>query len=136
MSKILDIPTVEAFSCNTDGNLASEWKKWKRFQYCVAAAGLSDNKQKRAVLLNLIGPARQEIFDTRSDTGDNYESVIKSLHRYFMPKKNLIYERYNFLSVRQKSAKYIDAYVTRLRLPTKSCDYGGFEEEMILGSTL
>ena len=53
-----------------------------------------------------------------------------------MPKKNLIYERYNFLSARQKSAKYIDAYVTRLRLLTKSCDYGGFEEEMILGSTL
>ena len=25
MSKILDIPAVEAFNCNTDGNLASEW---------------------------------------------------------------------------------------------------------------
>ena len=64
MSKILDIPTVETFNCNTDGNLASELEKWKRFQYCVAAAGLSDNKHKRAVLLNLVGPARQEIFNT------------------------------------------------------------------------
>ena len=48
MSKILDIPAVEAFNCNTDGNVASEWEKWKkRFQYYVAAAGLSDDKQKR-----------------------------------------------------------------------------------------
>ena len=67
MSKILDIPAVEAFNCNTDGNLVSEWEKWKkRSQYYVAAAGLSDNKQKRAVLLHLTGPAGQEIFDALS----------------------------------------------------------------------
>ena len=60
--------------------MASEWEKWKkRFQYYVAAAKLSDNKQKKAVLLHLIGPAGQEIFDTLSDTGDNYESAVASL---------------------------------------------------------
>ena len=48
-----------------------------------------------------------------------------------MPKKNLIYERYNFLSAKQNSAETIDAYVTHLQLLTKPCDYGGFEEEMI-----
>ena len=102
MSKILDIPAVEAFNCNTDGNLASEWEKWKkRFQYYVAAAGLSDNKQKRAVLLHLIGPAGQEIFDILSERRDNYESAIASLDKYFMPKKKLIYKCYNFISARQ-----------------------------------
>ena len=132
MSKILDIPAVEAFNCNTDGNLASEWEKWKKgFQYYVGAAGPSDNKQKQAVLLPLIGPAGQETFDTLSDTGDHYESAIVSLDSYFMPKKNLIYERYNFLSAKQNSAETIDAYVTHLQLLTKPCDYGGFEGEMI-----
>ena len=136
MSKTLDIPAVEALICNADVNLASEWEKWKkRVQYYVAAAELSDNKQKKAVLLHLIGPAGQEIFDTLYDTGDKYESVIASLDSYFMPKKNLIYECYNFLSARQNSAKTIDAYVTHLRLLTKSCDCGSFEEEMI-GITL
>ena len=52
MSKILDIPAVEAFNCNTAGNLVSEWEKWKK-RYYVTAAGLSDSKQKRAVLLPL-----------------------------------------------------------------------------------
>ena len=58
MSKTLDIPAVEAFNCNTHGNLASEWQKWKkRLQYYIATAGLSDNKQKQTLLLYLIGPA-------------------------------------------------------------------------------
>ena len=48
-----------------------------------------------------------------------------------MPKKSLIYERYKFLSATQNSAEAIDAYVTRLRLLTKSCGYGSFEEEII-----
>ena len=64
--------------------------------------------KKRAVLPHLIGPAGQEIFDTLSDTGDNYEWAIASLDSYFMPKINLIYERYNFLSPRQNSAEIID----------------------------
>ena len=94
--------------------MASEWEKWKkRFQYHVAVAGLSDNKQKRAVLLQLIGPAGQEIFETLLNTGDDYESAIASLDSYFIRKKNLVYKRYNFLSTRQNSAETIKVYLTR-----------------------
>ena len=42
----------------------------------VATAGVNDNKQKEVVVLHLIGPARQEIFHTLSDTGDHYESAV------------------------------------------------------------
>ena len=52
MSNILDIPTVEAFSCNTDDKLASEWEKKEE--------------------MVSIGIARQEILDTLSDIGTNY----------------------------------------------------------------
>ena len=75
---------------------------------------LSDNKQKQAVLLHLIGPAGQEILNTLSDTGDNYESTIASLDSYFMSKKKLIYECYNFLNVWQNAAETIDVYTTCL----------------------
>ena len=66
-----------------------------------------------------------------SDTGDKYESAIAGLDSYFMPKKNLIYKHYNFLSAQQNSAKNIDVYVKQLQLLKKSCDYGSFKEEMI-----
>ena len=59
------------------------------------------------MLLHLIGPAGQKIFNTVSDTGDKYQSAIASLESYFMPKKNLIYKRYNFLSARQNSAETV-----------------------------
>ena len=99
MSKIQDIPAVEAFNCYTDGSQASEWEKWKkRFQYYIAAAELSD---KRAVLLHLIGSAEKEIFDTLSDTVSYYESAIASSDSYFMPKRNL-YERYKFFKCKGK----------------------------------
>ena len=129
MSKMLDIDAVEAFRCSADGNLVSEWEKWKkRFQYYVFVAGLSYKKQKRAVLQHLVGPAGHEIFDTLSNIGDNCKSSTTSLDSYFMPKKNLIYKCYNFLSTRQNSAEIIDAYLMHLQLLTKSCDYGIFEE--------
>ena len=102
----------------------------ENIQY-VSAIGLSDKKQKRAVLLHLIGPVGQEIFDTLYDRGYNYELAIASLDSYFLSKKNFIYERYNVLSAKQNAAESIDAYDTRLRLLTTSCDYSGFEKEMI-----
>ena len=80
-------------------------------------------------MLHLIVSAWQEIFGTLSDTGENYESAIESLDSYFMPKKNLIYESYNFLSAMQNSAETIDAYF--LWLLPKSSYYGGFEEDKI-----
>ena len=102
----------------------------ENIQY-VSAIGLSDKKQKRAVLLHLIGPVGQEIFDTLYDRGYNYELAIASLDSYFLSKKNFIYERYNVLSAKQNAAESIDAYDTRLRLLTTSCDYSGFEKEMM-----
>ena len=80
-------------------------KMEERFQYYIAAAELSDKKQKRAVLLHLIGSAKQEIFDTLSDTASYYyESAIASSDSYFMPKRNL-YERYKFFKCQGKLSR-------------------------------
>ena len=87
---------------------------------------MSENKQKGAVLLHLIGPAGHEIFDTLCDSGDNYETEIASFHSYFMPEMNLMYESYNFLRTKQNSAETTNTYVTALRLLKKSCDYDNF----------
>ena len=64
----------------------------------------------------IINKSRQCYYtlNTLSDAGDNYESTIASLDSYFMPKKKLIYECYNFLNVRQNAAETIDVYITCL----------------------
>ena len=128
----LDIRAIEAFNCNTDGNLASECQKWKkRLQYYVATAGLSDNKQKQTTLLYLIGPAGNFQHCPWFRRQLNSESAIASLDIYFMPKKNLIYECYYFFKCQPKVLMLM-----HLGLLTKSCDYGGFEEETITNHTV
>ena len=55
---------------------------------------ISDDKQKRALLLYQAGPETQEIFETLTDklTGDDYKTAQEKLDAYFSPKKNVDYE--------------------------------------------
>ena len=48
--------------------LAQRWDKWKaEFELYVAASGVEDKLQKRALLLHLAGPGVREIFKTYPD---------------------------------------------------------------------
>ena len=40
---------------------------------------ISDDKQKRALLLYQAGPETQEIFETLTDTGDDYKTAQEKL---------------------------------------------------------
>ena len=47
-----------------------KWRRWKRaFELFVVGKGVTDNTQKRALLLHCAGIDVQDIFDT-SDTGE------------------------------------------------------------------
>ena len=47
---------------------------------------MTDRKQKRAVLLQLIGEKGQEVFAIFLDTGGNFDSAVKSLGYYCLMK--------------------------------------------------
>ena len=53
---------------------------------------ITDDKQKRALLLYQAGPETQEIFETLTNTGDNYKTTQEKLDAYFSPKKNMDYK--------------------------------------------
>ena len=50
---------------------------------------MTDNKQKRALLLYQAGQATQDIFYTLAETDDDddHDSAVSSLDTYFSPKK-------------------------------------------------
>ena len=88
MAKVLDLPAVPPFSVSDHRTLAQRWEKWtKSLDYYLRASGVTDQKQKRAVLLHLAGPDVQEIFETLPDTGDDYKTALEKLNEYFKPKK-------------------------------------------------
>ena len=53
------------------------------------------------MLLCLAGLDVQELFETLDDDKDTYEEALQALNNYFAPRKNIPYERYQFLQLKQ-----------------------------------
>ena len=78
------------------------WKIWKRrFQ-------TTDDKQKRALLLYQAGQETQEIFETLTETGEDYATAIAKLDQYFLPNKNVNYEIFQFRQATQRPEETVD----------------------------
>ena len=58
-------------------------------------------------------------------------SALKALETYFLPKRNVVYERYVLNSCIQSSEETIDCYGNRLRKLASSCQFGTLTDEMI-----
>lgn len=94
----------------------------------MVAMKIEDAQQKHALLLYQIGEATQSIFDTFTDTGDDFHTAITKLDEYFTPKKNLDYDVFKLRNTAQVSGETIDQYTTRLRRLAVNCD---FDRELI-----
>ena len=103
------------------------WKKWKRgLEFYIDAVGINKEKEKkhlRSMVLYLLGEECLDIYITRIDEGDNYNSVLKTLDEYFIPPCNISYERHILGPVsKTKGSPWI--LVTRLRVLAETCDLG------------
>ena len=107
-------------------SLGPRWKAWKRrFETYIAALGVTDATQKRALLLYQAGQATQDIFDTLTDTGEanNYKKAMEKLDAYFTPKKNVDYEIFKFRTAVQLPNETVDQFATRLRKLAQTCSF-------------
>ncbi|XP_074635924.1 uncharacterized protein LOC141894247 [Acropora palmata] len=125
MATTLQLPAIPPFSVRSDQTtLGQRWSKWmKGLEYFLVASSITDNKRRRAVLLHLAGPEVQTVFETLSETGDDYATALAKLTEYFEPKKNIPFERHLFRQAAQGPTENMDSYVTRLRSLAKSCEY-------------
>ena len=65
MAKVIDLPAIQPFSVADTSSLSQRWEKWKKsLDYYLRASGITDQKQKHAILLHLAGPDVQDIFET------------------------------------------------------------------------
>ena len=63
--------------------------------------GVTNDQQKRALLLYQAGAETQKIFKVISEAGNDYVSAMKKLDDYFTPKKNIDYEVFQFRQTTQ-----------------------------------
>ena len=62
----ISLPNFSPFEVHLDGNAGPRWKKWSaRLERLFIGMGITDEKQKRALLLHYAGPSVDEIFDHR-----------------------------------------------------------------------
>lgn len=127
----------------TGSSPAEAWLKWKaKFTNYLEATNMLKETQERkmAIMLHVIGDEAQELTDTFVYHNEQGESItqgitlqmlIDKFDEFYIPKKNITYERRKFLTTMQKDNQSIEDYVAELRKTIKTCEYGQFAEDFI-----
>ena len=136
MARVLNnIPGIEQFFVEKSDttNLEKKWATWKDdFNLFVVASGITNNEQKKALLLHMAGKEVKEIYRSSNSANveENFDAIIGRLDAYFVPNKNLSYERYVFKKAQQLSTEDSTTYITRLRTLADCCEYSEMENEI------
>ena len=109
-----DVKGIPCFNPREDPtNLAARWKRWKRsFNLFLTAKGVTNDKQKVALLLHTGGLELQELYFTlvNEEEEKKFEDCVKTLDEYFVPKVNLPFERHQFRQMGQTSGEKVDHF--------------------------
>ena len=120
---------------NMKGNLAENWKFFKKSWNNYKVATELDKKAKNVVLATLytvLGREANQIAENLpvTDPADS-DSLMEALSNFFEPQKNTIFERYLFNTTNQGENENIDQYLNRLRKLAATCDYGTLTNQLI-----
>ena len=133
--EILKPPTQMNFVSN---NVAENWRRFERqFRAYYAACEIASKSAPTQVgiLLHTAGPDAQDVHDTFTYTGDeqrnDIETVLLKFRTYCEPRKNIVFERYQFWNRNHNASEPIDQWVTDLRSKAAKCEFGTFESDMI-----
>ncbi|XP_057305378.1 uncharacterized protein K02A2.6-like [Hydractinia symbiolongicarpus] len=123
---VLQLPAIPPFDPNGEPtSVGQRWTKWQTsLKYYILASGVRDDERKRAILLHMIGPNCQEIFETFSDPGTTFEEALHKFDEHFSVKKNIPFERHKFHQASQQVGESTDQFITRLRQLSLYCEYG------------
>lgn len=115
----------------------NEWPKWKkRFQRFHTASGLSTNPEEHQIdaLLYIMGDQAEDIFSTFQLTeaeAKKFDTIMGHFDAYFIPRRNVIFERARFNSRVQQEGESIEEFATSLHALSKYCDYGPMQDQFV-----
>ena len=120
------------------GNVAENWRRWiQKFKLFLKATG-GENKDSSvdvSKLLCLIGDEALEVYNTFSyeAAGDNEKlvTVLAKFEEYCSPRKNIVYERFKFFSLSQKSGQSFEQFLLELKCASQSCEFGDQTDSLI-----
>ena len=134
MMLLVDVGSLTAFDPKGDLNgISQRWKRWKRsFPSYLTGKGVTDDKQKRALLLHAARVDVQIYFTMVSEEEIfSFTTTMKALDCYFVPKSTVPFERHFFKQIAQASYETVDQFVCRLQQGAASCDFGVLQDDYI-----
>jgi len=127
---------------NFNGNIEANWENWKqRLSLYLLASNKNtcSDEIKTAILLTLLGEEGINIYNTFSGKKIHddknvpiFQKVISAFAEYCLgKKKNIIFERFNFLKYKRQHGQSLENFVTQLKLLAASCEYGELTDSII-----
>ncbi|XP_043242375.1 uncharacterized protein K02A2.6-like [Amphibalanus amphitrite] len=119
------LPSVAPFAKGMD------FSRWlKGLEFYAEAMDITDDRRRTAVLLHLMGPNIQDVFDTLPEptaaataATSQYDTAVAKLRQYLQPTSNLMAERVTFHRTSMYAGESFDAYLARLRAVAGRCGF-------------
>lgn len=112
-------------------NLSAAWKFWiQKLEIFLDLVGIKEDARKVTAILSYIGDDGLRIYNT-FPKNLKFDEVVKKFGSHCDPRTNIVFERYKFLSTRQKSAETIDQFLTHLKELVLACDYDTLQNSMV-----
>lgn len=116
----------------------SDWPDYRlQFERFLSLTTTSDFKDdsKITTLRYYLGRKGDVIFNTfkfnETDCKQNFENVLKKFDEYFLPRKNIIYERCVFNNRTQQESESAETYIREILKLAESCDFKDMREELV-----
>lgn len=132
-SATFTIQPPEAF----DFSKPQDWERWvRRFERFRLASNLhlSSGANQVNTLIYCMGDEADDILRGQVLTEvarQEYKTVKETFDMYFVPRKNVIYERARFNQRVQLTNETVDSFITALYALAENCSYGTLHDELI-----
>lgn len=110
------------------------WLLWKkRFLRFTVVSGYTkrSSDEKKDLLLYTMGEKAEEILLQFVPAPSTYEETLERFDQYFIPQKNVTFNRYEFNSRHQKPGENVDSFITALHKLADQCEYGQLKDDLI-----
>jgi uncharacterized protein (DUF427 family) len=128
----MEIPCPERFDYD-----AEKWPAWKarftRFRSATDLCAKSDARQI-STLIYCMGDKAEDIFKSlqlSTEDADKYDKVLDAFDRYFVIRKNIVFERAQFNLRRQLPGETAATFITVLNKLADTCEFGALRDELI-----
>ena len=146
MAKI-NIDSITYSTFDITGELASignRWSTWLRgFKQYAISRGVTDDIQKKNLLLVCAGPEVQELYDGLNPEDDvdeaeieegeetsKFQATVDILSKHFQPQVNVPFERHLFKQMTPEVGESVLKYIARLKFRAKTCQFKDSDDQI------